>query len=115
MTFRSKRFLIYMVFFIPIITSIIILMRYHHVVLMDGFYTGPPSEPVAVTSGATTSRRMVLPLVVREQMTMGISNVYDLASFARDPSWNASIVLPVLRNTSSRMVGIPTNNTYPLN
>ncbi len=61
---------------------------------------------------AANGSRMVLAMFVREQMTMGLSNLYDLSWFATDPSWNANIVLPVINNT--RMVGIPTMTTHSL-
>ncbi len=47
-------------------------------------------------------------------MTWGISNLYDLAWFATDPSWNARIVLLVVNGRQSRMVSIPSNDTRPL-
>ncbi len=72
-----------------------------------------PTVTVAVLKRYDTSR-MVLSLVVREQLSRAIAHLYDMTMFATDSSWNASIVLPVMNGDQSRVVGIPSSNTYPL-
>ncbi len=118
-TMLSARFycLIFSVFLFIIL--IIIYLSYSQ----PNIWHQTPYQPLHETSRhpavAVLKRydsRMVLPLVVREQMTMAISNLYDLAWFATEPSWNANIVLPVIWGNHSRLVGIPptANTTHPL-